>query len=509
MIKLIKALYKKKLLTLLGIWYLLNSIHIVGINLMALLYVRQKLSPNQIAINENDTGTDYRTLFNQSQHLAKQLAIHFEIKSHQKVAIIAHNHLLLVHTLFAMTRLGVDVYLINTELSTNQLKSVHENVGFDWIIYDPEIECLPNVKSLPIYHESLMSIHSLLASTLAIDIKIKTTHFSKITVLTSGTTGRFKLAERNSKAQNFISPFCQLLVKLNLFRYQKIYIATPIYHGFGMASLCIAVLLGATMFLSKKFDSQKACRLIASNQIEVVTLVPLMLNRMLKCSKHQLTSLKCIITGGAPITAILVDQVIATLGKILFNLYGTSEAGVCMIASPDDLSIKPETIGRPLRGLSTKLQKQNNESQKHHELFIKCAWSTVGNHWVSTGDLVYQDADGYYFLAGRVDDMIVSGGENVYPYELEHCLSTHPEINDVTVISVPDEEFGQRLVAFIVLNPNTEQSETKIQKWLKSKIARYQMPKKIIFIDELPMTSIGKIDRKKLQQLFFTHSSNV
>ena len=206
---------------------------------------------------------------------------------------------------------------------------------------------------------------------------------------------------------------------------------------------------------------------------------------------------------------ILVDQVITTLGKILFNLYGTSEAGICMIASPDDLSIKPETIGKPLRGLSTKLLKQNNESQKHHELFIKCAWSTVGNHWVSTGDLVYQDADGYYFLAGRVDDMIVSGGENVYPYELEHCLSTHPEINDVTVISVPDEEFGQRLVAFIVLNPNTEQSETKIQDWLKSKIARYQMPKKIIFIDELPMTSIGKIDRKKLQQLFFTHLSNV
>ena len=137
MIKLIKALYKKKLLTLLGIWHLLNSIHIVGINLMALLYVRQKLSPNQIAIDENGTGTDYRTLFNQSQHLANQLAINFKIKRHQKVAIIAHNHLLLVHTLFAMTRLGVDVYLINTELSTNQLKSIHENVGFDWIIHDP------------------------------------------------------------------------------------------------------------------------------------------------------------------------------------------------------------------------------------------------------------------------------------------------------------------------------------------------------------------------------------
>ncbi|WP_239351594.1 class I adenylate-forming enzyme family protein [Snodgrassella communis] len=502
MIGVIKALYRTQLLSIKGIWYLFCSIRLVGMNLMALLYVRQKLCPRQIAISENGISINYCTLYTQSEHLAAQLAIHCDIKPQQKIAIMAGNHNILVHALFALARLGADIYLLNTELSATQLRDINNNVHFDWIIHDPEITWLPPINNLPTYHENQISVYALLtALPLTHQMKIEITHFAKITVLTSGTTGRFKLARRSGQAQNFVSPFFQLLVKLNLSHYRKIYIATPIYHGFGMATLCMSVLLGATMFLTRRFEAPKACQLIAHNKIEVVTLVPLMLDRMLTYSETRLQSLRCIISGGAPITATLVKQVLDRLGRVLFNLYGTSEAGICMIASPDDLAVYPTTIGKPLKGLCTKLVAKESAANMRNELYIKCAWSTGGHYWVATGDLADKDADGYYYLNGRVDDMIVSGGENVYPFELQQCLSMHPKVKDTAVIGVDDEEFGQRLVAFIVLASDAEQTEAIIFSWLKTMVARYQMPKKVIFVDELPMTEIGKVDRKKLRQL--------
>lgn len=503
MIKAIKALYTIKLFTFKGIWHLLMSFGSVGMNLMALLYIRQKLSPNQIAINENDNCITYHTLYTQSQHLAKKLAMHCDIKPHQKIAIMANNHTIMIHTLFAIARLGADIYLLNTELSVNQLQNIQDAVKFDWIIHDPQISNLTNVKSLPIDHPDQVSIYSLLNdNSLPNTSNLKVTHFNKLTVLTSGTTGRFKMAGRNSKAQNFISPFYQLLMKLNLSKYNRVYIATPIYHGFGIATLCMSVLLGATIFINKRFDAVKVCQLINKYNIEVITLVPLMLSRMMNYSTTQLRSLRCIITGGAPIAVTLVQRTINQLGEVLYNLYGTSEAGICMIATPNDLINHPSTIGKPITGLSTKLMNNGKEDAIKGELYIKCAWSTQGKNWIATGDIAQKDRENNYYLNGRIDDMIVSGGENVYPFEIEQFLINHPDINDLAVISVNDEEFGQRLVAFVVLAAYAKQSEDTLKDWLKPQIARYQMPKKIYIIDELPMTHIGKVDRKQLINLY-------
>ena len=503
MIKTIKALYTIKLFTFKGIWHLLMSFGSVGMNLMALLYIRQKLSPNQIAINENDNCITYHTLYTQSQHLAKKLAMHCDIKPHQKIAIMANNHTIMIHTLFAIARLGADIYLLNTELSVNQLQNIQDAVKFDWIIHDPQISTLTDVKSLPTDHPEQVSIYSLLNDdSLPNSSNLKVTHFNKLTVLTSGTTGRFKMAGRNSKAQNFISPFYQLLMKLNLSKYNRVYIATPIYHGFGIATLCMSVLLGATIFINKRFDAVKVCQLINKYNIEVITLVPLMLSRMMNYSTTQLRSLRCIITGGAPIAVTLVQRTINQLGEVLYNLYGTSEAGICMIATPNDLINHPSTIGKPITGLSTKLMNNGKEDAIKGELYIKCAWSTQGKNWIATGDIAQKDRENNYYLNGRIDDMIVSGGENVYPFEIEQFLINHPDINDLAVISVNDEEFGQRLVAFVVLAAYAKQSEDTLKDWLKPQIARYQMPKKIYIIDELPMTHIGKVDRKQLINLY-------
>lgn len=150
-----------------------------------------------------------------------------------------------------------------------------------------------------------------------------------------------------------------------------------------------------------------------------------------------------------------------------------------MIAASEDLSTHPSTIGKPIKGLSAKLMLNNQPVHTVGELYIKCTWSTLGNNqWVATGDLPYRDAAGYYYLKGRADDMIISGGENIYPFELEKILSDHPHIANNVVISVQDLGFEQRLETFIVLQANATQTAAAIHDWLKTHVARYQMPKK-------------------------------
>ena len=203
--------------------------------------------------------------------------------------------------------------------------------------------------------------------------------------------------------------------------------------------------------------------------------------------------------GGAPIPEALVKETQAKLGSVLFNLYGTSEAGVCTIAMPDDLDKYPSTIGLPIVGLNAKLMTGINLVEDGiGELYIKCAWSIRGNEWIATGDLAYKDQQGYYYLQGRTDDMIVSGGENVYPYELEQRLLAHPLVVEAYVMAVSDAEFGQRLIAFIVLEKKQCISEDELLNGLRSQIARYQMPKKIIQLSEIPMTAIGKPNKRQL-----------
>lgn len=500
MINAIKVLYQSKLLTLRGLWYLICAIRLVGINLMAVLYVSHRFYPHKMAFQDETDHIDFCTLYKQSQHLADQLATLYGVKKGQRVAVMAYNHIALVHTLFALSVLGADIYLLNAEMSATQFEQLNKKCTFNLIIHDADIDFLDEQNTLFTYHDSLPSIQLLMNSPLLVESpKRRINHFAKIIVLTSGSTGNFKVAERRTKASSFIKPFTELLIKLKLSQYNRIYIATPIYHGFGMATFCISVLLGATGFLRKKFKTPEASLLLGEHKVEVITLVPLMLSRLLKYDERKLISLKCIITGGAPITEVLVKETQRKLGKVLFNLYGTSEAGICTIATPDDLAKHPNSIGVPIAGLHTKLMRDGQAITKGiGELYIKCSWSIRANEWIATGDLAYKDHQHYFYLQGRVDDMIVSAGENVYPYSLEQQLLKHPLVSEVFVIAITDEEFGQRLVAFVVPKRINELSEQTLLSWLSGKIARYQMPKKIIQLPEIPITAIGKPNKKQL-----------
>jgi acyl-CoA synthetase (AMP-forming)/AMP-acid ligase II len=187
----------------------------------------------------------------------------------------------------------------------------------------------------------------------------------------------------------------------------------------------------------------------------------------------------------------------------LFNLYGTSEAGFCIMGTPDSLSRKPESIGKPVRGVHARIVNESDQEvgeKRVGRLCIRSAWTTSRRSWIETGDVAYRDGEGDIFLCGRVDDMIVSGGENVYPIELENVLLQHPDVDSAAVVGIPDAEFGQRLKAVVVPKRAASLDPSALLDWLKSRVARYQMPAVIEFREELPYTAVGKPNKKSLRE---------
>lgn len=326
----------------------------------------------------------------------------------------------------------------------------------------------------------------------------------KLVLFTGGTTGHSKVAAHKPSLFNYLDPFYDFLFRLKILNYETAYIATPIYHGYGVAVLLLFNALGKKVIVRRGFNAEVACSLIQQHQVEVVTVVPLMLHKMLKTNVSDLKSLTCVASGGAELSPKLAQETKKQLGDVLYNLYGTSEAGLNIIATPQDLAYSPYTIGKKIKGVDLKILDEHKNEVKLGmvgQFCIKNSWSIKnGTHsWIETGDLGYQDEAGYYYLRGRVDSMIVSAGENVYPLEVEQVLLTHPDVEDASVIGVNDEYFGKRLKAFVVLNSNVETNTDELIEWLRPRLARFQMPKQIVLVDELPYTILGKLNRKLLK----------
>lgn len=392
-------------------------------------------------------------------------------------------------------------------MSKGQLNNILERQDFDLLIYDEELSSLLEQTSytkakMLSYHDTFPAINNLLSASIYEKQKRHRTSSGKLVLLTGGTTGNAKEAAHKPSLFNYLDPFSGFLTRLKILNYHTAYIATPIYHGYGVAVLLLFCALGKKMVIHRGFDAEKACRLIREHQVDVVTVVPLMLHKMLKSNVDDLKSLSCIASGGAELNPKLVKETLRQLGDVLYNLYGTSEVGLNIIAAPQDLIYSAHTIGRKIEGVRLVIVddlKEEVEIGKVGQFCIKNKWSLRNVAWIETGDLGYRDEKGYYFLCGRADSMIVSAGENVYPLEVEQVLLTHPGVEDAAVIGIRDEHFGQRLKAFVLLAPYADTTREELFEWLRSRLARFQLPKEIIFVDHLPYTPLGKLDKKLLK----------
>ena len=510
-VRLIKVLYHIKLLSPKGLYRLVASIYRNGINLMTLLKIAGAVYGDKVALVDEDETVSYKQLLSQSEKLAIIFKEKFQLRAGQKVGFLCKNHASMVKAIFATSRLGTVIYLLNTEMSKMQLKQVVKQHDFDFIIVDFELsECLKDSgyskRKVLSTHNDLTAINYLLHSASDKKYKLQRTSSSKIMLLTSGTTGKAKEVAHKPSLLNFLNPFLTLLTRLKLFNFHTAYIATPIFHGYGIAILISCIALGKKVIIRKGFHAKEACQLIREHNVEVVTVVPLMIHKMLETNVSDLTSLKCIASGGSELNPRLVEEVFRKLGAVLFNLYGTSEAGLNMIATPQDLQYSPSTIGRKIEGVQLKILDQDKEPVEDGmvgQFCIKNRWSMRNseNDWIETGDLGYRDKNGYYFLRGRTDDMVVSAGENVYPIEIEQLIIHHPLVEAVAVIGIHDEQFGQRLQAF-VQPVNEHLTKEALMEWLRPRVARFQMPKDIVFVTSIPYTTLGKLDKKQLRKAF-------
>lgn len=490
-LKLFHALYKMNVLTPKGLFHLAAAILHNGLNVMALLHFAARIDPEKIALADDRETLSYQQLFIES----KQLAHRLPLKNGQKVGFLCRNHASLVKAIFAASRLGASIYLLNTEMGKSQIKQALELHDFDLFIYDEEFQLAVEESScqkLLALQGTFSSLHNFHP---AAKSKLKRVSGSKIMLLTGGTTGKSKEVEHKQTIHAYLSPFLGLLNRMKLLDYHTAYIATPIYHGYGIAILFSFIALGKKVVITDKFAAQHACTLIRKHKVDFISVVPLMVRKMLKVKDADLSSLSCIASGGALLHASLTKEVREKLGAVLYNLYGTTETGLNIIATPQDLKAAPQTLGRKINGVPLAIMdqyKRKAEVGAVGEISLK-----TRKGWIGTGDLAYQDRNGLIFLNGRMDEMVVSGGENVYPIELEQVMISHPEVEEVAVVGVHDKDFGQRLKAFVVPAEGSGLAEAQLMEWLKPRVARYHMPKEIVFLDTMPYTSVGKMDKKK------------
>lgn len=476
----------------------------------------------RVAIIDDEHSINWLQLEKKVAQVAAGLQQDYGLKPENKIAILCRNHIGAVISIFAASCTGAEIILLNSEFSAGQLENIIKDI--DLIISDNEffatleqtgyrnqiIASEPNKKSKSIVEFNSRSGFSAASG------------HSKITMLTSGTTGTPKGAPRSPSPMGIIGPLTTLLGGLPIENSMAILLCPPLFHGFGLGFLSFALLTGMTIVLQRRFAANEALKKIDRYGIEMVAAVPVMYRRMLESltSRIDTSSLKIMLTGGAALNANLASNLMKEFGPVLYNLYGSTETGFSTMASPNDLMAAPGTVGRPALGTAIRILDQQGKDVPQGQVgrifignqMLFDGYSGGGNKqtidgYMSIGDLGRFDQEGRLFVEGREDDMIISGGENVFPLEVEETLLTHEAVTEVAVIGVDDEEFGQRLIAFVVCEGETTSIEEQLKELIKNKLARFKMPKKFIFLAELPRNAGGKVLRRKLHQVKSTHSA--
>jgi fatty-acyl-CoA synthase len=315
-----------------------------------------------------------------------------------------------------------------------------------------------------------------------------------------------------------LAPVGGLLGKVPFRSGEVTHIGAPVFHALGFAHMILGVVLGSTLVLDRGFDPARVLDSIARNRATALICVPVMIQRMLDLDEQawagrDMSSLRIVFVSGSQLGSELARRATNRLGPVLYNLYGSTEVAYATIATPEDLDVAPSTVGRVVRGSVVRILGDDGTELPPGQtgrVFVGNANQFEGytgggskeqiDGLMASGDVGHVDADGRLFIDGRDDEMIISGGENVYPAEVEELLATHGASAEAAAIGVQDDQFGQRLRAFVVLREGTEATEDELKGFVRDNLARYKVPREIVFVDELPRNPTGKILKRELQK---------
>jgi fatty-acyl-CoA synthase len=421
--------------------------------------------------------------------------------------------------LSAVSKVGADAVLLNTGFGANQLVDVMTREGVHALIYDAEFEPLLDAAPADVlrvvgWHDEPVdrpTLDDLAAGPVRLT---RPQHRSRQVILTSGTTGRPKGAARSVEGPE---PAGALLAAIPLKARGVTIIAAPLFHAWGLAHLGLGLLLSSTLVLSRRFEPEQVLAQIEEHQANALVGVPVMLQRMLEVdagrrATYDVSTLRVVAVSGSALPGELAGRFMDAFGDVLYNLYGSTEVAYATVASPQDLREAPGTAGRLLLGTTIKLIDDAGAQVAVGEVgrvfvgnpLLFSGYTGGGDKdrlgdLVASGDLGRFDESGRLFIEGRDDEMIVSGGENVYPSEVEDLLSRHPKVRDVAVVGAADDRLGQRLVAYVVVaGRGSEALIAELKAYVKDRLARHKVPRDVYFVDTLPRNETGKIVKREL-----------
>ncbi|MDT7723663.1 MAG: fatty-acyl-CoA synthase [Actinomycetota bacterium] len=448
------------------------------------------------------------------------------IKPGSVVAALCRDHRGLVTAMLAAGKLGVRLLLMNTGFAKPQLADVAKREHVGALVYDQEFTGLLDAVDADIdRYLSWVDDPEILDGhkTPVLDELIASTDDRPVPVpakpggfvlLTSGTTGTPKGAPREHT-----SPLAsaQFLDRIPLRSGESTFMGAPLFHGTGISQFILSFALGSKVVVRRKFDPEETLRGIAEHNCTALVLVPTMLQRIVDLpketrEKYDTSSLRIIFVAGSALSPDLGNRATAAFGDVVHNLYGSTEVAVATVATPEDWRKAPGTVGRAPVGCRVVLYDSDDKAITEPHVIgrvfvgsgLSFAGYTDGRHkevidgLLSSGDVGHFDEDGLLFIDGRDDEMIVSGGENVFPIEVENLLVEREDVLEAAVIGVPDEEFGERLKAFVVRSESSTLDTEGVREYVKSNLARYKVPREVVFLDELPRNATGKVLRNKL-----------
>ncbi|MHC9296962.1 long-chain-fatty-acid--CoA ligase FadD2 [Mycobacterium sp. LTG2003] len=486
--------------------------------------------PHRVAIIDDDGEMTFGEL-NAAAHAVANELVTMGIRAGDGVAILARNHRWFLVSVYGAARAGARIILLNSEFSGPQIKEVAAREGAKVIIYDdeytsavaqaePELGKLRALGTNPDKEEPSGSTDETLADVIARSNgrpAAKVSKHSSIIILTSGTTGTPKGANRGAPPS--LAPIGGVLSHVPFKGGEVTSLPAPMFHALGFLHGTIAMMLGSTLVLRRRFKPATVLADIEKHKVTAVVVVPVMLSRILdhleqSQPKPNLSSLRIVFVSGSQLGAELATRALKDLGPIIYNLYGSTEIAFASIARPKDLSLNPATVGPVVKGITVKILDDNGNELPQGEvgrIFVRNTFPFEGytggggkqiiDGMMSSGDVGYFDEHGLLYVSGRDDEMIVSGGENVFPAEVEDLISGHPEVIEATALGVEDKEWGHRLRAFVVKAEGASVDEDAIKLYVKEHLARYKVPREVIFLDELPRNPTGKILKRELRDI--------
>jgi acyl-CoA synthetase (AMP-forming)/AMP-acid ligase II len=445
------------------------------------------------------------------------------IRPGDPVAIMCRNHRGFIDASLAVSRLGANVLYLNTAFAAPQLAEVVERERVVAIVYDEEFANIVEPvragrKGFVAWHDGESAngdrlIEDLIAEGDPAGVPVPRDP-GRVIILTSGTTGAPKGARRSAAG---LGAAAALLSKMPLKARETTVVAAPIFHTWGLAHFTLGVPLASTMVLRRRFDPEGTLRAVARHRASALVVVPVMLQRMLELpdevfAKYDVSSLRVVAASGSALPGPLSTRVMDRFGDVLYNTYGSTEVAWATIATPEDMRAAPGTAGRPPVGTRVRLLDDHGRevavgqtgrifvgNELPFEGYTGGGGKEIVDGLMSSGDVGHFDAAGRLFVDGRDDDMIISGGENLFPSEVEDLLAGHEDVREVAVVGVPDEEWGQRLKAVVALNAGAECGEDELKAYVRANLAGFKVPREIVFVTELPRNATGKVLKRELR----------